>query len=254
MINWRGLYALFAKEVKRFVKVTMQTVFTPAITAILYLLVFAQVLSDHVQVYAGVSYVAFLIPGLMMMSVIQNAFANSSSSLIQSKMTGNLVFVLLSPISNLEFFLAFVAAAVVRGILVAMVVYVAALFFVELPVYNLALVMLFAVLSSAVLGALGVLAGIWAEKYDQLAAFQNFLILPLSFLSGAFYSIYTLPEVWQWISHLNPFFYMIDGFRYGFFGASDVSPLISFSIITVSLIIVSGITLFLLHKGYKIRG
>lgn len=248
------MYTLFGKEVWRFMKVTIQTILTPVVTALLYLLVFNHVLEEHVQIYPGISYTAFLIPGLIMMSIIQNAFANSSSSLIQSKMTGNIVFVLLSPLSNLEFFLAFVAAAVVRGLLVGVVLYAVAAGFEELPLYNALIILCFSILGSALLGAIGVMAGVWADKFDQLAAFQNFLILPLSFLSGVFYSIHSLPDVWQTASRLNPFFYMIDGVRYGFLGVSDVSPLVSLGVVSGFLAVVSVFCLIMLHKGYKIRG
>jgi len=252
-LNLRGLYTLFAKEVRRFLKVTVQTVLTPVVTALLYLLVFGQALEAHVEVYAGVTYSAFLIPGLMMMSIIQNAFSNSSSSLIQSKMTGNLVFVLLSPISSLEFFLAFTAAAVVRGILVALAVYVVAILFIDLPMAAPWAVLSFAVLGSATLGALGLIAGVWAEKFDQLAGFQNFFILPASFLSGVFYSIHALPGMWQTVSRFNPFFYLIDGFRYGFFGQGDADPLLSLLVALIFLLLLTVVGLLMLQKGYKIR-
>lgn len=252
-MNLTGLYTLFYKEVLRFGKVLLQTLIAPVITALLYLLVFGHVFEGRVQTFSGVSYTAFLIPGLVMMSVIQNAFANSSSSLIQSKVTGNLIFVMLTPLSHLEFFLAFVLAATVRGMLVGVGVYFAGTLFVSLPVQHPAFILLFAFLSSAVLGAIGVIAGIWAEKFDQLAGFQNFIILPLSFLSGVFYSIHSLPEFWRKLSHFNPFFYMIDGFRYGFFGVSDIAPWLSLLVVGVSLAAVSGITLLMLKTGYKLR-
>ena len=252
-MNLRGLATLLYKELLRFSKVWLQTLLAPIITALLYFLVFSHVLEEHVRVYETVSYTAFLIPGLIMMSVIQNAFANSSSSLIQSKVTGNIVFVLLSPLSYLEFYLAFMLAAVVRGIAVGLGVGVVAVIFVDLPLHNVALLVLFALLSSAVLGSLGIIAGIWAEKFDQLAGFQNFVVLPLSFLSGVFYSIHSLPPFWQEESRYNPFFYMIDGFRYGFFGVSDVDPAISFAVIALSLALLGGVTLLLLKTGYKLR-
>lgn len=252
-VNWRGLYTLFMKEVMRFLKVTVQTLMTPVVTALLYLLVFTHVLQERVEIYPGVSYTAFLVPGLVIMTVIQNAFANSSSSLIQSKMTGNLVFLLLAPISGTEFYLAFVAAAVVRGLMVGLGVYLVAGPLQGVPLHSPGVVLAFAILSSAVLGGLGVIAGIWAEKFEQLAAFQNFVILPLSFLSGVFYSIYTLPGFWQEISRFNPFFYMIDGFRHGFLGVSDVSPWLSLGVAVGSFAVVSGICLIMLHRGYKIR-
>ena len=252
-MNLRGMYALYYKELLRFYKVAMQTVLAPVLTSLLYLLVFSHVLEKHVQVYPGIGYTAFLIPGLMMMSVIQNAFANSSSSLIQSKITGNLVFVLLAPLSSLEFFLAFVLSAMTRAIAVGMGLYLVALFYIDLPVHSLALIFVFACLSSAALGALGIIAGLWADKFDQLAGFQNFIIMPLSFLSGVFYSLHSLPAFWQQLSHFNPFFYMIDGFRYGFFGISDVSPWFSMLVVTAFLVALSLLTLLLLARGYKIR-
>lgn len=252
-MNWRGCYTLWRKEVWRFLKVTVQTLLTPVVTALLYLLIFTHLLEERLQVYPGVSYGAFLIPGLIMMTMIQNAFANSSSSLIQSKMVGNLVFLLLAPISALEFYLAFVAAAVLRGLMVGAGVYLVSLLFVDLPLAQPGLIVLFAILGSALLGALGLLAGIWAEKIEQLAAFQNFVILPLSFLSGVFYSIHSLPGIWQEISRFNPFFYMIDGFRYGFLGVSDLSPTVSVAVSAGFLALVSAIVLVMLARGYKLR-
>ncbi len=249
-----GFYTLFTKEVWRFLKVAVQTILTPVVTALLYLLVFGQALEAHVEVYEGISYSTFLIPGLMMMSIIQNAFANSSSSLIQSKMMGNLVFVLLSPISSLEFFAAFTLAAVVRGVLVALAVYVVAIVFIDLPLEVPWAIVVFAVLGSAILGVLGLIAGVWAEKFDQLSAFQNFFILPLSFLSGVFYSIDSLPETWQTVSLFNPFFYLIDGFRYGFFGVADADVGMSLMVSLSFLILISFAAMVMLQKGYKIRG
>jgi ABC-2 type transport system permease protein len=248
-----GFNTLLYKELLRFWKVAFQTVGGPVLSALLYLVIFAQALGEHVRVFEGVPYSAFLVPGLVMMSILQNAFANSSSSLIQSKITGNLVFVLVTPISHLEFFGAYVLASVARGLVVGAGVLAVTVWFVELrlaaPLWALA----FALLGSALLGVLGLLAGIWAEKFDQIAAFQNFLVLPLTMLSGVFYSIHTLPPLWQQISHLNPFFYMIDGFRYGFFGASDVAPAASFAVVAVSLALLSAATLWLLKRGYKLR-
>ncbi len=249
----RGFYTLFYKETLRFYKVALQTILAPIITTLLYFVVFSHVLKDHVAAFDDVSYTSFLIPGLVMMTIIQNAFANSSSSLIQSKVTGNIVFVLLTPLSYIEFFMAFMLAAVVRGLVVGMGVFLVAICFVPVPIHSFIFLLLFALLGSAVLGTLGIIAGIWAEKFDQLAGFQNFVIMPLSFLSGVFYSIHSLPEFWQMVSHLNPFFYMIDGFRYGFFGVSDVSPWVSLAVILIALL---GLTLFainLLKQGYRLR-
>ena len=252
-MNLTGTYTLFYKEILRFGKVLLQTLIAPVITSLLYLMVFGHVLTGRVEVFPGVSYIAFLVPGLVMMSVIQNAFANSSSSLIQSKVTGNILFILLTPLSHMEFFLAFIAAAAVRGLIVGLGVFLVAIFFVDVPVQHLGYILLFALLGSAVLGTLGVIAGIWAEKFDQLAGFQNFIILPLSFLSGVFYSIHSLPLFWQRLSHFNPFFYMIDGFRYGFFGVSDVSPLLSLAVVALFFVALSGLTLLMLKTGYKLR-
>jgi ABC-2 type transport system permease protein len=248
-----GFHTLLYKELLRFWKVSFQTILAPVVTALLYLLIFSHVLENHVEAFPGVSYTAFLIPGLAMMSILQNAFANSSSSLIQSKITGNILFVLLPPISPAEFFLAYVVAAIVRGLAVGLGVFLATIWFVDLRLDHPLWTVAFAVSGSAILGCLGVIAGIWADKFDQLASFQSFLIMPLTFLSGVFYSIHSLPEFWQTLSHLNPFFYMIDGFRYGFFGASDVSPWLSGGIVVLSFLMVATVCLALLKSGYKLR-
>jgi ABC-2 type transport system permease protein len=204
-------------------------------------------------VYPGVHYTAFLIPGLMMMAMLQNAFANSSSSLIQSKITGNIVFVLLAPIAYWEFFAAYVLASMLRGLVVGIGVYLAALWFAQPPLLFPIWIILFAVLGSAMLGSLGVVAGMWAEKFDQLAGFQNFIIMPLTFLSGVFYSIHSLPPFWQALSRFNPFFYMIDGFRYGFFGVSDISPWVSLMVAGGCMFGLTLLSLGLLKSGYKLR-
>jgi ABC-2 type transport system permease protein len=241
------------KELLRFFKVSVQTVAAPVLTALLYLVIFGHALEGRLQVYEGVRYTSFLVPGLVMMSVLQNAFANSSSSLIQSKITGNIVFVLLAPISYLEFFAAYVIAAVVRGLVVGAGVLLVTVWFVELRVQSPLWVLAFALLGAGLLGTLGLIAGVVSDKIDQLAAFQNFVIMPLTFLSGVFYSIHSLPPFWQRLSHANPFFYMVDGFRYGFFGASDFPPFASLAIVFASLFAVSSVTLFLLRSGYKLR-
>jgi len=248
-----GFYALFYKEVKRFWRVSFQTVAAPVLTAILYLMIFGHVLEDHVKVYDAIGYTAFLIPGLVMMSLLQNSFANTSSSLIQSKITGNLIFVLLAPLSHFEFFSAYVLAAMVRGVVVGAGVFLATCWFTDISFYQPLWILVFGLLSAALLAALGLIAGIWAEKFDQLAAFQNFFIMPATMLSGVFYSIHSLPPIWQTISHFNPFFYMIDGFRYGFFGISDVSPWLSLVIISVFFLVVAALTFKLLSTGYKLR-
>ncbi|WP_342118428.1 ABC transporter permease [Pseudoduganella sp. OTU4001] len=248
-----GFRTLVYKETLRFYKVATQTIAAPILTAMLYLLIFGHVLSGHVEVYPGVTYVSFLIPGLVMMSVLQNAFANSSSSLIQSKITGNLVFVLLTPLSHWEIFSAYVLASIVRGITVGFGVFAITAWFAHLSFTAPLWILVFALLGAAILGTMGLIAGIWAEKFDQLAAFQNFLIVPLTFLAGVFYSIKSLPPFWLAVSHANPFFYMIDGFRYGFFGQSDVNPWASLAIVSAFLVVLALLAIRLLRSGYRLR-
>jgi ABC-2 type transport system permease protein len=249
-----GWQTLLYKEILRFWKVAFQTVAGPVLTAMLYLLIFGQALESHVKVYDRISYTAFLVPGLAMMSLLQNAFANSSSSLIMSKVMGNLVFLLLTPLSTINWFVAYVGAAVIRGLVVSLGVFAVSALFTELSFVAPLWIIAFAVMGATLMGALGLIAGLWAEKFDQLAAFQNFVVMPMTFLSGVFYSIHSLPPFWQTVSHLNPFFYMIDGFRYGFFGVSDVSPWLSLAVVATAMILVSTIALALLRAGYKIRG
>ena len=248
-----GVRTLLYKEVLRFWKVSFQTVAAPVLTAVLYLLIFGHVLEDHVKVFEKVGYTSFLIPGLVMMSVLQNAFANSSSSLIQSKITGNLVFLLVTPLSHWAWFVAYVGASVVRGLVVGAGVLLVTMWFAPLQVANPFWIIIFTLAGAVMMGALGLIAGLWAEKFDQIAAFQNFIIMPMTFLSGVFYSIASLPPFWQTVSHLNPFFYMIDGFRHGFFGVSDASPWTSLAVVGVSLVVVCAVSLNLLRTGYKIR-
>lgn len=248
-----GFQTLFYKEVLRFWKVATQTVTAPIVTAMLYLLIFGHVLESRVEVYPGVNYTAFLIPGLVMMSILQNAFANASSSLIQSKITGNLVFILLPPLSHWDIFGAYVLAALVRGLVVGAGVFIVTVWFTHLSFSNPLWIILFALLGASMLGTMGLIAGIWAEKFDQLAAFQNFFIVPATFLSGVFYSIHSLPPFWLGLSHFNPFFYMIDGFRFGFFGQSDVNPWLSALIVSLSSLLFATIAIQMLKRGYKLR-
>lgn len=258
MINWKiqlkGTWTLLKKELLRFWRVVFQTVAAPVITGILYLLIFSHVLDNRTEVYEGVPYSAFLIPGLIMMSLLQNAFANSSSSLVQSKVMGNIVFILLTPLTYIQFFIAFLIASIVRGLFVGLAIYLLAIIYIDLPLMHPWFIVSFSILGGALLGTFGILAGIWADRFDQMAAFQNFVIMPLSFLSGVFYSIHSLPPVWQSISKFNPFFYMIDGFRYGFFGQSDISPYISMTIVLTFFIMLASLSIRLLKTGYKLRG
>ena len=248
-----GWLTLFYKEVLRFLKVAFQTVAAPVLTALMYLLIFGHVLEDRVQVYPGVGYTDFLIPGLVMMSVLQNAFANGSSSLIQSKMMGNLVFILLTPLSPWNWFCAYMLASMARGLVVGLGVLLVTVWFSDLPWVAPVWIAVFAALGAGLLSAMGIIAGLWAEKFDQMAAFQNFVIMPMTFLSGVFYSIHSLPDIWQSASHFNPFFYMIDGFRHGFLGQSDVSPWLSLALVGSACLIMSAVALHLLRIGFKIR-
>ena len=248
-----GFPTLLRKEVLRFWKVSFQTVAAPVLTTLLYLLVFSHALRGHVQAFPGVTYLEFLVPGLAMMAMLQNAFANSSSSIIQSKITGNIVFILLPPLTAAEIFGAYLAASMVRGLVVGTGVFAATLWLIPLPMKHPLWVAAFAVAGCGMLGTMGIIAGIWSEKFDQLAAFQNFLVMPLTFLAGVFYSVHSLPPFWQAVSKLNPFFYAIDGFRYGFFGQSDVPPAASLAIASAAFGALSWLTLLLLRRGYKLR-
>jgi ABC-2 type transport system permease protein len=248
-----GFPTLLYKEVLRFWKVSFQTVAAPVLTTLLYLVVFSHALAAHVQAFPGVTYVQFLVPGLAMMAMLQNSFANSSSSLIQSKITGNIVFILLPPLSAGEIFAAYLIASMVRGLAVGIGVFAATLWLIPLPVANPLWLAAFAIAGCGMLGTMGIIAGVWSEKFDQLAAFQNFLVMPLTFLAGVFYSMHTLPPFWQAVSKMNPFFYAIDGFRYGFFGQSDVSPWVSIAVASGAFGVLSWITLQLLRRGYKLR-
>ena len=248
-----GARTLFYKEVLRFWKVSFQTVGAPVLTAVLYLLIFGHVLEGRVEVFPGVGYTSFLIPGLVMMSVLQNAFANSSSSLIQSKITGNIVFLLVTPLSHWAWYAAYVGASMVRGLVVGLGVFAVTVWFAPMRFEQPLWILAFAALGAGLMGSLGLIAGLWAEKFDQMAAFQNFIVMPLTFLAGVFYSVHGLPPFWLEVSHLNPFFYMIDGFRAGFFGVSDVSPWLSLAVVGVAFAVVAAITLRLLASGYKLR-
>ncbi len=249
-----GWQTLLYKEVLRFWRVAFQTIAGPVLTAMLYLLIFGHALESHVKVYDQVGYTAFLVPGLAMMSLLQNAFANSSSSLIMSKVMGSIVFLLVTPLSYWHWLVAFVGAAVIRGLVVGLGVFAVSIFFTDISITAPLWILVFGIMGAALMGTLGMIAGLWAEKFDQLAAFQNFVVMPMTFLSGVFYSIHSLPPFWQTVSHLNPFFYMIDGFRYGFFGVSDVSPWLSLAVVGSVLAVVSAIAIYLLRTGYKIRG
>lgn len=250
---WRGALALLHKEVKRFRKVSVQTVLAPVISAVLFLVVFQQVLRGRIDLPGGISYAAFLVPGLAMMSLQQNAFANSSSSITQSKVTGNLVFLLLSPLPAWGWFLGYVGGGCVRGLVVGLCVWLSTLPFVlTFPVHP-GFTLLILMVSAWLMSALGLIAGLWAEKWDQLSVFQSFIINPLTFLAGVFFSVDALAEPWRTLAHFNPFFFMIDGLRYGFFGVSDAPALADLGVSLGFALLVSAVALELLRRGWRIR-
>jgi ABC-2 type transport system permease protein len=248
-----GFFTLFYKEWLRFWKVRVQTILAPVLSALLFLLVFGHTLRSTLEPIPGVRYTEFLVPGLAMMSLLQNSFANSGSSLMQSKMTGGMVFVLLPPFSHVEFFLAYALAAMARGLICSASVLAITTTFVDVHFAHPLWILVFALFGAGIMGVMGIIAGLFADKMDQLSAFQNFIILPLTFLSGVFYSIRSLPDFWQRVSHLNPLFYMVDGFRYGFFGVADVAPWTSAAVAAGCLVSLAAFTLWLIRTGYKLR-
>lgn len=252
-VNWRGLWELYLREVRRFVKVWLQTIAAPMITSLLFLAIFALALGKSVQTVGNVSFMEFLAPGLIMMTMVQNAFANSSSSVVIAKVQGNIVDVLMPPLSPGELTLGFALGGMTRGIVVGLAVAVGMLFFVPIHIQHWGYVFYHAIGASLMLSLLGILAGVWADKFDHMAAVTNFIITPLSFLSGTFYSIDRLPEKFVAFAHFNPFFYMIDGFRYGFIAHPDAMPI-------TGLVVVGGTDLVLLvacwvliRSGYKLK-
>ena len=253
-MNLSGFPGLLQKEILRFQRVWFQTIAAPVCATFLYLLIFSHVLEKRLPLFEQVHYVEFLLPGLAMMAILQNAFSNGSSSLIQSKISGYLFAVLLTPITPLTFFLAYLIASTIRGLIVGACILAILPFIHDNVVIDAPLaVIFFGLMGSFMTGALGICAGLWAEKYDQLALFQNFIILPMTFLAGAFYSINSLPDLWRDVSKLNPFFYMIDGFRYGITGYSDISPWVSVAFVSLITAAVCYAAYHMVAVGYKIR-
>ncbi len=252
-VNWIGFSTLYAREVRRFFKVATQTVVAPVVTTLLFLVIFLLALGGGGRASGSLSFAEFLAPGLVIMSVMQNAFANTSSSLVISKVQGNIVDILMPPLSGGELTLAYALGGVTRGLVVGAVVTLATWCFVPLRIHDLSAVVFYAIAASLLLSMLGILGGIWAEKFDHMAAMTNFVVTPLSMLSGTFYSVDRLPENWRFVAHLNPFFYMIDGFRYGFTGQADF-PL---AIGVVVLVVVNGALLLLCFRlvasGYRLK-
>jgi ABC-2 type transport system permease protein len=252
-VNWRGLWTLYHREVKRFFKVFTQTLAAPVVTTLLFYTIFTVALQNRVGNTGAVSFTVFLAPGLIMMTILQNSFANTSSSMMTSKIQGNIVDVLMPPISPLEMLCGFLGGGVTRGFIVGVSATIAMVVLVDFPFHNPAIILFFALTASMMMALLGMIGGIWAEKFDHMAAITNFVVVPLSFLSGTFYSIDRLPEIWQSVAHLNPFFYAIDGFRYGFIGQGD-APFWLGALVMISV----DLALFLIvHRmlvsGYKLK-
>ena len=252
-INWIGLRTLYVKEVRRFLKVYSQTILAPAVTTLIFMTIFALALGGAVRTIGDVPFMIFLAPGLVMMAIVQNSFANTSSTIMIGKVQGCIVDVLMPPLSPSELTLAFAMGGVSRGVLVAIVTATAMSVYVPLAIYDYAALIFYALAASMMLSLMGLIAGIWAEKFDSMAAVTNFMITPLAFLSGTFYSVERLPEPWFTVSQINPFFYMIDGFRYAFIGRSDGSLLIGILILTISNALLWFTVRRMFVNGYKLK-
>ena len=251
--NFIGFVSLYKKECKRFLNVYSQTVIAPVITTLLFWFVFVMALGKNTIIVQGYNFSSFLLPGLIIMTMAQNAFANTSSSLVVAKIQGNIVDILMAPLTSFEMILAYMLGGITRGLLVGLITYICLLYFVPIIPYHIGYVIIFGVLGSAMLALLGILGGIWSQKFDHIAAVTNFVITPLSFLSGTFYTLDRLPEFFQKITYYNPFFYMIDGFRLGFLGFNDVSPLLGIAVLCAVNIFLFWVAFLMLEKGYKIK-
>ena len=251
--NWLGLWTLFSKETLRFLKVSYQTVLAPIVTNILFFTIFLIVVERDKLIVGGVQYTEFLVPGLIMMAILQNAFMNTSSSIMISKIQGNIIDILLPPLSSLELTIAIALGGVARGMIVGLASVLVFSFFVDMKIVNIFNVLFFAFSGSLTLSLLGIIGGIWSEKFDHLAGLTNFLITPLTFLSGSFYSIEKLPEIFRTIAMYNPFFYFIDGFRKGFIGYSDINILTGIIVCLILNIILSLFVYKMFETGYKLR-
>jgi len=252
-VNWLGFWTLYSKEVRRFIKVWGQTVFAPMVTMLLFLAIFTLALGGAVRTVGDVPFVQFLAPGLIMMAIVQNSFANTSSSIMVAKIQSVIVDVLMPPLNAFELVVAFALGGVTRGLVVGLSVTVAMSFFVDMEIHYLWAVFFFAITGSLMLSLMGVIAGIWAEKFDHMAVITNFVITPLAFLSGTFYSVERLPGVWRTISSIDPFFYMIDGFRYGFIGTADDSPLLGVVVMLGMNAALGWVAYQMFRRGYKIK-
>ena len=252
-VNWVGLATLCGREVRRFTKVFIQTLLAPMVTTLLFLAIFALALGRLSQTVGGVPFMEFLAPGLIMMAIVQNAFANTSSSIIGSKMQGNIVDTLMAPLTAHELTLGYAFGGIARGIAVGVTVGLAMSVFVPMHIHHLGFILFHAVAASLMLALMGLMGGIWADKFDQMSAITNFVVTPLSFLSGTFYSIQRLPETFQALAHFNPFFYMIDGFRYGFIGSSDADPLTGVLVLTAVDAVLWVCCYRMIASGYKLK-
>ncbi len=253
VVNWIGVWTLYEKEVRRFLKVITQTVFAPVVTSLLFLAIFTLALQRSVDIGDGITYSEFLAPGLVVMTMMQNAFANTSSSIMISKVQGNIVDVLMPPLGPGELLTAFALGGVTRGLIVGTSTVVTMSLAVGFHAAHWPVALFFAVSASLAMALIGIAAGMWAEKFDHLSSVTNFVIQPLAFLSGTFYSIDRLPGIWNQLAHLNPFFYMIDGVRYGLIGWSDSDPLIGAAVLTGMNVVLMALCYMLLKRGYKIR-
>ena len=252
-IHWRGLWTLYLKEVRRFLNVFTQTLMAPVVTGLLFLAIFALALGGAGRQTAGIDYIAFLAPGLIMMALMQNAFANTSSSIVISKLQGNIVDILMPPLSSAELTLGIAGGGITRGLMVALATGLGMWIFVPLRLHDPLVVLFYAVNAAMMLSLLGMIGGIWAERYDHISAATNFVITPLSFLSGTFYSIERLPEDWRFFAHFNPFFHLIDGFRYGFIGHADGSLAVGATVVLVVNILLWAATHRMFVTGYHLR-
>jgi len=253
VINWVGTYSLFKKEVLRFLTVSGQTLFGPILTSILFLTVISLAIGDQRADVLGVTYIKFLASGLIMMQVIQQSFAHSSSSLMMGKMMGTITDVVHSPLSSIEVVFAITFASAARGLLIATVSTIIFVLFLDLPLQNLFLWFIYLFLGGLLMGSLGLIVGLYADKFDQMSTVTNFIIVPLSFLSGTFYSIDKLPDFLRIVSKYNPFFHMIDGFRYSFIGQLDGSLSFGILLLTFLSLLITYFAYILVHKGYKIK-
>lgn len=252
-VNWTGFYTLIAKEVGRFMNVYSQTIIAPMVTTLLFYAVFALAFGGIAREIGGINYMQFLAPGLLMMTMVQNAFANTSSSMVIAKVQGTINDVLMPPLSSTEFYLGFMIGGVLRGLMVGIATGLVIALVVGLSIHNIFMITAFAILGTMLLSSLGLAGGIWSEKFDHIAAVTNFLVTPLTFLSGTFYSIEQLPPFWQNLAHYNPFFYMIDGFRSGFIGHADGNVMIGLGVLVVANIALSALCLWMIKSGYKIK-